>query len=257
MVVAALRLAIGAVALMSLALCMPLGRAGFRRLRPGLVLLAGVAMAGYNLVFFAAIARIGVGVGTALSIGSAPAWVALFHFLRRRQIPPPRLMAGQALCIVGATLLVVTGNATNGPVGGYLLALCCGAAYATYSLATSGASGAAPSTTLAAATFAVAALVCAPALVVLPTAWVANSPAPALLLAMGVGATGLAYALYTWGLRSVAPGAAVTLALIEPLTAWCGAVFILGEAVSPGRLAGAIILLAGLWVITSTVADPT
>ncbi len=253
MVVAALRLGIGAAALMGVALALPAARAGFGRLRWGAVLLAGVAMAGYNLVFFAAIARIGVGVGTALSIGSAPVWVAVWRVLRHRDVPPAALLAGQGLCILGAALLVSAGAGAGGPVGGYVLALGCGAAYAAYSLATSEASGDVPSATLAAATFGVAALCCAPALLLLPVAWVASPPAPALLLGMGLGATGLAYALYTWGLRSVAPGVAVTLALIEPLTAWVCALFILGEAVTPLRLAGAGVLFGGLWVVAREV----
>ncbi len=249
MVVAAIRLLVGALALLGLALASRAGRDGFARLPVRAVLLAGVAMAGYNLVFFAAIDRIGVGIGTALSIGSAPVWVTLFRFIRRREIPAPRMLAGQALCIAGAGLLVGAGAAGGGPLGGYLLALGCGAAYATYSLATSSAGQSVPSSTLAAATFLVAALICAPALAILPTAWAAQPSAAALLLAMGVGATGLAYALYTWGLRSVAPAAAVTLALIEPLTAWLCGVFILGEPATTARLAGAAILFAGLWLV--------
>lgn len=250
-VVAALRLAIGALVLLAIALASPAGRAGFRALPWPAVLLAGTAMAGYNLVYFAAVARIGVGIGTALSIGSAPLWVTAYRLLRYRELPSRRMLAGQALCVTGAGLLVGAGAAGGGPVDGYLLALGCGAAYAAYSLATSSAGHAVPSATLAASTFLLAALIAAPALVVLPTEWALAPAAMGLLLAMGLGATGLAYALYTWGLRSVPPATAVTLALIEPLTAWLCGVFVLGEPATAGRLAGAAILFAGLWLVVT------
>jgi len=44
---------------------------------------------------------------------------------------------------------------------------------------------------------------------------------------------------------------AVTLALAEPLTAWVLALVVVGESATPLKLAGAALLLAGLYVVTT------
>lgn len=126
------------------------------------------------------------------------------------------------------------------------LRLAFGAAYAAYSLATSRIGGRAPPATIASATFLVAALVASPALVLAPTGWLSGTAAWLTLAALGVGATGVSYALYTWGLTRVAASTAVTLALAEPVTAWLLAVFVVGEEMTARTVTGALLILAGL-----------
>ncbi len=71
-VIGALRLLVGGIALLILALYRrELGRLGEWRWRS--VLLAAFFTASYQLCFFAAVAKTGVAVGTMVSIGSAPA----------------------------------------------------------------------------------------------------------------------------------------------------------------------------------------
>ncbi|MSU89051.1 EamA family transporter [Rhodobacteraceae bacterium 2CG4] len=256
LVVGALRLAIGALALLALALSAPATRAAFRGLPPGGVLFAGLAIGAYNLLFFLAVLRAGVGVGTAIAIGSAPVWVTAWEVAATRRLPRGRRAAGQALSIAGAGLLVATGDTGDALAGGALLAALAGAAYAAYSLATSRIGHRAPPATLAAATFGVAALATLPVLALAPTAWLAAPEVWPVLAFLGVGATALAYALYTWGLRRLAASTAVTLALAEPLTAWVLATLVVGEPATLPRLAGAALLLAGLAMVTLSPAAP-
>ncbi len=254
LVVASLRLSIGAAALLMLAAATPAGRVAFRTLPLPGILFAGLSIGLYNLLFFLAVVRAGVGIGTAIAIGSAPVWVTAFEIATTRRLPQARRALGQALSIAGAGLLVATGEAGSGLASGALLAALSGAAYAAYSLATSRIGHLAPPATLAAATFSVAALMTLPVLVLVPTAWLAGSGVWPVLLFLGVGATALSYALYTWGLRRVAPSTAVTLALAEPLTAWVLATLVVGEPATLPRLAGAGLLLAGLAIVTLTPA---
>ena len=104
-------------------------------------------------------------------------------------------------------------------------------------------------------TFTLAALFAVPVLAVTPwsqtAAWALTGPAPYVLLALGLLSTGLAYALYTWGLKALPASTAVTLALAEPLTAWLLATFIIGEPLTPLKLTGALLLLIGLFIVTS------
>ena len=252
--VGALRLGIGALALIILA-AVRIGRSiSLRRLPwPGIIA-AGIAIGGYNLLFFRAVSEAGVGVGTAITIGSAPIWATLVETLQTRRAPRPIRLAGQALSITGVAILSLTGGATGSTLG-IALALGAGACYAAYSLLTSRISHRAPSTAIAAATFTVAALIALPVLAITPLTWAA-APAPiAALLFLGVGATGLSYALYTWGLGRVAASTAVTLALAEPVTAWLLALIIVGEAVTLPGLTGAALILFGLILVTRPVRE--
>ena len=257
LVVAAMRLSIGAAALLVLAVAQRDARAGFRRLPLPAVAFAGLAIGVYNVLFFLAVVQIGVGTGTAIAIGSAPVWVTLYETAVRRQLPSPRRAFGQAVSIAGACLLVLSGGVAGGSPIGFAVAGVAGSAYAAYSLATSRLTRLAPPATIASATFTVAALAVLPVLLTVPTSWVAAPRVWPALLFLGVFSTGLSYALYTWGLARLAASTAVTLTLVEPLTAWLLATFVIGEAVTPARAAGAALLLGGLAIVTASPARPT
>lgn len=259
-VVGALRLIIGAAALGLAAAAAAESRAAFARLPRGAVLLAGAAIGAYNLLFFMAVSLAGVGVGTAVAIGSGPLWATAYETLALRRPPGLARAAALGCAVAGVAILGAAGGGAGGSALGVALALGAGACYATYSLATSAVSGRAPAATVAAATFAVAALVAAPALLVAPTAWLAApeswAETWAALLFLGVGATGVSYALYTWGLARVAASTAVTLALIEPVTAWALAVAVVGESVTLPGAVGAGLILLGLLGVAITPARP-
>lgn len=251
-VVAAIRLLVGALTLMALACIAERGWPAFRGLPLRAIVAAGVLIGAYNILFFNAVIGAGVGIGTALAIGSAPVWVTLHEIAAERRLPTGRRLAGQAVCIAGAVLLVVSGSAAPAAPLGMALALLAGMAYAAYSVITGRIGALAPTTTIAAATFGVAAIASAPVLVVFPLGWALSPAAAPGLLFLGVVVTGLSYALYTAGLRHVAASTAVTLALAEPLTAWILATAVVGEANTPARIAGASLLLGGLLVVART-----
>ncbi|WP_124111762.1 EamA family transporter [Palleronia sp. THAF1] len=246
--VGALRLAIGAVSLIVLA-AVQIGRIPLRTLPwPGIIA-AGIAIGGYNLLFFRAVSEAGVGIGTAITIGSAPIWATVVETVQTRHLPRPIRLLGQALSITGVAVLSASGEVTASTLG-IALALGAGACYAAYSLITSRISHRAPSTAIAAATFTVAALVALPVLAITPIAWAA-APAPvAALLFLGIGATGLSYALYTLGLGRVAASTGVTLALAEPVTAWILALLIVGESATLPGMSGVALILIGLVLVT-------
>lgn len=253
--VGAIRLCLGAMTLLALALPVAASRAGIgqmlRKGRIGPVLGAGAAMTLYNLLFFAAVLKAGVGVGTAIAIGSAPIWVAGWESARGR---PPKGMrlAGQAACIAGAAILALSGGAGGAPepLLGAAMAAASGLAYAAYSGWTAKIAHHAPPMAVAATTFSAAAILALPALMLFPLGWAAAPAAWAPLAALGMGSTGLAYALYTTGLRSVAVSTAVTLALAEPLTAWVLAVLVVGEELTWMRAGGAGLLFLGLGLVS-------
>lgn len=253
-IVAAMRLGIGALTLLVLAAAAAGSRSAFRDLPVRAVIGAGVAIGVYNVMFFTAIVGAGVGIGTALAIGGAPVWVTLYEVLVLRRVPGRSRLLGQVICIAGAALLVLSGSQSDASLAGILIAALAGSAYGAYSVITSGIGHMAPATTIASATFGVAALLVAPAFLILPAGWVLEPAAWPKLIFLGVFATGISYALYTWGLRDVAASTAVTLALAEPLTAWLLAAFLVGEQNSATKIIGAALLLLGLVIVSATGA---
>ena len=248
--VGALRMLVGAATLLLLALARPESRRGFAHLPWGGVILAGIAIGGYNLLFFRAVTETGVGIGTAIAIGSAPLWATAFEVLVNRERPGAVRLFGQGVAILGVGLLALAGGSEGGSLLGALLAAGAAACYAFYSMVTSRVGHRAPPMTTAAATFGVAALMTSPVLVIAPLGWLAAPQGWFWIGFLGVGVTGLSYALYTWGLTRVAASTAVTLALAEPVTAWLLASVVVGEAVTEPKIAGALLVLAGLAVIT-------
>ncbi|EYD76904.1 Permease of the drug/metabolite transporter (DMT) superfamily [Rubellimicrobium mesophilum DSM 19309] len=248
--VGALRLLVGASTLLLIALARPESRRAFARLPWGGILLAGLAIGGYNLLFFRAVTETGVGIGTAIAIGSAPLWATAFEVIVNRERPAGLRLLGQGVAILGVGFLALAGGGQAGSLLGVALAAGAAACYATYSMVTSQVGHRAPPATTAAATFGVAALMTSPVLAVAPLGWMASPQGWMWIGFLGVGVTGLSYALYTWGLTRVAASTAVTLALAEPVTAWLLASAVVGETVTGQKVLGALLVLAGLALIT-------
>ena len=62
-----------------------LRRAAWAGLSPGAAIGAGLCMAAYNLSFFAGVKLTGVGLGTAIALGSGPLWAGLLQAVFQRQ----------------------------------------------------------------------------------------------------------------------------------------------------------------------------
>ncbi len=70
------------------------------------MLVAGLAMTSYNLCFFVGVKSLGVGVGTALTIGSGPLWAGLLEWVLWRRAPSVPWWVGTGLSVAGAVLLL-------------------------------------------------------------------------------------------------------------------------------------------------------
>jgi DME family drug/metabolite transporter len=153
--------------------------------------------------------------------------------------------------VLGTALLVAAPGAALPPrfVGGALLALVAGLAYALYVLAAKASLVRSAPLPLAALTFTVAAVLLTPALFWIP------APGPQLalgwpwLLYLGAIATAGAYAMYTVGLRHVPASVAGVATLLEPLTATILGVALFGEMLGAGGWLGALLLLTALGLL--------
>lgn len=217
------------------------------------LLLAGVAMGGYQACYFWAVAKTSVTVAALLAIASAPIMIAFLAagLLGERLTPVGwvALIAG----VSGTALLVVGPHGgvdalPSGFLGGAILALGAGLAYALYAVSVKGVVGKVPPLAITAVTFSVAALTLTPAVFIEP---VAGGPtAWALLAYLGLVPTAGAYILYILGLRGTPVIISGILTLLEPLTATTLGVLFFGDRLGASGALGAGLLLGAIALLT-------
>lgn len=215
-----------------------------------LILACGVAMAAYNLLFFAAMRAAGVAVGTAIVIGSAPVWATAIECMRGGARPAPGRLFGLSIAIAGGVLMATAGR-EDFSVSLSALGVClsAGLAYASFTVMTKELVGSLSPIRATALSFTLAMLLA------FAVAFAA-SPLPVLTLKgigvtlyLGLLTTGAAYLLFSSGLRHLKASTGVALSLLEPVTAFLLAVTVAGEAVTFSAVVALILLLGGLFLV--------
>ncbi|ASJ70918.1 DMT family transporter [Granulosicoccus antarcticus] len=217
------------------------------------ITLAAVGMAVYNLAFFAGIRATGVALGTAMALGSGPVWAGFLQIVVTRQKPSGLWWAALSICVLG---LVMTTMGSQGslslPASGIALCLLSGLSYAVYALATKQIVASTPPEVATASVFLLAALIALPAAGLLAGKPMISTGDVVVMLWLGVVATGVAYLLFTTGLKFVSSATGVALALAEPVTAVVLAVLIVGERPASISYAGLVLMLLGLGILVKS-----
>ncbi|PNU21453.1 EamA family transporter [Geothermobacter hydrogeniphilus] len=248
LVIGTLRLVVGGIALLVLA--------GSRReigppgnWKPLPVFLAALFTAGYQLCFFAAVARTGVVVGTIVGIGSSPIAGGILGYLFRGERPGRRWGLATVLAIVGCGLLSLGGGPLRADPLGILLALGAGASYAAYTLAIKGLLEQHSPNAVMAVVVCVGALLLSPLMVGRDLGWLLQPRALLVVLHLGLATMALSYWLFARGLQRVPIATAVTLSLAEPMTASLLGIFVLGEVLTPQAFTGIGLIFSGLLML--------
>jgi DME family drug/metabolite transporter len=246
--IGAVRLAVGGLALLALAVVRGSFKGGGRWPLAG-TLASALFVAGYQLCFFAGVARTGVAAGTMVAIGSSPVAAGLLGYLVRHERVGRRWLAATVLAVAGCTLLAAGGGGLQGNMAGILLALGAGFSYAAYTVSIKGLLDRHGPDAVMAVVFCLAALLLSPLLVTAPLGWLAEPRGMAVALHLGVMATAVSYGLFARGLKSISVGTAATLSLGEPLTAALLGVVVLGERLGPWQVGGILLLFSGLLLL--------
>lgn len=244
-VIGALRLLIGGLALLALAVRhKELGK--FRDWPFWPTLLASIFTASYQLCFFSAVARTGVAVGTIVGIGSAPIAGGLLGLFFRGEKPSLRWMVATFLAIIGCTLLSLSGDTIAVDLFGILLAFGAGASYAAYTLIIKGILEQHPPNAVVAVVTCGGAIFLLPALVNIDPAWIMQPRALAVALHLGLASMALSYWLFARGLQTVQVATATTLTLAEPMTAGTLGILVLREQMNIQAICGIVMIFTGL-----------
>jgi DME family drug/metabolite transporter len=245
--VGAARIVLGGALLVAIARVMGVG---LPRL-DATVLGIAVAIAVYQLSFFAAVKLTGVAVGTVVAIGTGPAAAGALGRLVNQERLTRRWAVATACAAAGVVLLAGDGGATVDP-GGIALAVTAGVGYATCTVLSKRllVAGVPPEGVMAAG-FGGAAVLLVPVLAVAGPGFLTGTGGIALALYLGAIPTALAYVLFSRGLHALSSGETATLVLAEPLTAAALGVVALGEHPSAVAGAGAVLVLCGLAVLAA------
>lgn len=212
-------------------------------------IIAGAFMAIYNMAFFTGVKATGVAIGTALAIGSGPIWAGILQIITG-MVPSKTWWLGTLLAVGGGVLLALSqgSNIEIDPIGiGFCLLA--GFSYAAYAILNK---GLVSKTHPAVTTFAV---FTTSALIAIPSAYLiagnlSIEPNDWLIMGfLGIVATGVSYLLFSNGLRNISAASGVSLALMEPVTAFILAIIIVGERPLFSAYIGMILLLIGLAVV--------
>ena len=220
-----------------------------------LLFLGALAVAGYPVSFYPAVARSGVAVATVIALGSAPVFTGLLAWLTRQAQPTARWACATVAAVIGCAVLVlgpvVTGGAAPVDAMGMVLAALAGLSYAAYSLIggkliARGHSSAAVMGVM----FGGGAVLVLPVLLTSSMHWLTLPRGTAVVVHLAVVTTFLAYRLFGYGLRHTTAQTATTLTLAEPAVATLLGVVLLCERLPALSWCGLGVLSIGLAVLT-------
>ena len=239
--------AIGALGLLVLTTLR--GQAPWRyRLPVRWVALGAVGVAVSQLLFFEAMARTGVAVGTLVAIGIGPLAAGLIDWAAYRQRPDRHWLAGVVAAIAGVALL--SGGAAEVVWSGVGLAVLAGCGIPCQGFAAQQLMRDRPLVTAMATVLSGGAVLMLPVTVTSVDTTFDSVASASTVLYLGLVTVMLAHSLWGAGLKRLTLSVAVVVGLLEPAVAATLAMTVLSEPVTVALVVGICLVIAGV-AITS------
>lgn len=243
--IGALRTVLGGLVLLAIALPGLRGSVARWRASARLLLISGVCIGAYQIVFFVGVRSLGLAVGSILAIGAAPFVAGAVSIAAGRHRPSRRWLVSTLIAVIGLVLLVRPSGGVTLSLGGVIAALTASVAFGLFTVLTKelllrGMRH--PDTVVV--PFLIGAVLLTPVLIhgliISDDAARLLTPSGLLIIGwLGVVATAGAYLLFITGLSRLPAVAGATLALAEPLTAVLLGVIVFGERLGPVATTGA------------------
>ncbi|WP_416420094.1 EamA family transporter [Priestia aryabhattai] len=206
-------------------------------------------MAAYQPLFFSAVIKTGVAVGTMVAIGSAPVLSGVLDYIVYRKKPTKKWLLATVTGIIGCSCLLLKKD-TQIDVIGLGMAIGAGASFACYTTVNKKIVQHVDPQVGASLVFTAAAVLLIPCWFMYDMSWLVSLNGMGIALHLGILTTAIAYVLFSTALKSVQASTAVTLSLAEPVTAFLLGVFFLGESLTLVNICGAALVLASLAFLT-------
>ena len=214
------------------------------------LLAATCATGTFQAAFMTSVARTGAAVATAVAFGIAPVSTGVCQRIALGMPLTRAWAAGTVAAIAGCVLILTPDGPSRVDPYGVLLGVVAGCCFGVYTVSAKRLTASDVSMTAAVSvTLLAGGLILAPwTLSRLPD--LTGTRSLAVVGWLGVVTAALAYTFFVSGLRQVTAATAGTLSLAEPLVATVLAVLLLGERMSLSVMAGAVLLLGGLVVVS-------
>ncbi|MGG0522002.1 EamA family transporter [Priestia aryabhattai] len=246
--IGAVRLAVGGLSLLTACLIQR-KNVDVRRLPILPLAVAAASMAAYQPLFFSAVIKTGVAVGTMVAIGSAPVLSGVLDYIVYRKKPTKKWLLATVTGIIGCSCLLLKKD-TQIDVIGLGMAIGAGASFACYTTVNKKIVQHVDPQVGASLVFTAAAVLLIPCWFMYDMRWLVSLNGMGIALHLGILTTAIAYVLFSTALKSVQASTAVTLSLAEPVTAFLLGVFFLGESLTLVNICGAALVLASLVFLT-------
>jgi DME family drug/metabolite transporter len=196
-------------------------------------------------------------VATFLSIGVAPVFTGLTRWLVSGQQPAARWWLATAVASAGVGFLSLGGGQLSVSFPGVLLAVAAGGCYSLQASTIGWLSQRHGSARSVAVIFTTGTVMMLPALYWQHLNWLSQAPLLLGAVYAGIATLALAYALFARGVSTLGSPTAVSISLLEPLTAALLGVVFLSEHLTATMAAGCVLILAGLVLaVTQTRPGP-
>ena len=223
------------------------GQAPWRyRLPVRWVALGAVGVATSQLLFFEAMARTGVAVGTLVAIGIGPLAAGLIDWMAYRQVPDRRWLAGMLVALAGVALL--SGGAAEVVWSGVALAVVAGCGIPCQGFAAQQLMRDRPLITTMATVLAAGSVLMLPVTMSSVDTTFDSTASTATVLYLGLVTVMLAHSLWGAGLKRLSLSVAVVVGLLEPAVAATLAMTVLSEPVTVALIVGIGLVIAGVAV---------
>jgi len=223
------------------------------RTHPLSLVLAGVGLGVYQVLYFIAVTDVGVGVSTVVSLGIAPVITTVIEALDAAARPTARTILVVAVAVAGLALVAISlsgGSATAPhPTLGLWAAVGSGTSYALTTVVSRHAAQHVSPLVMTTTSSVIGTITLLPLALVTGAGFSVSIGPVVQLVYLGAAATVLAYLLFYAGLRSTTSSVASVLTLIEPLTATVLAVILLVEPLPLLTISGGVLLLGAIFVL--------
>ena len=210
------------------------------------VAFGGLGVASSQLLFFEAVDRAGVAVGTLVAIGVGPLAAGLIDWLAYRQRPDGRWLIGVAVALAGVALL--SGGAEEVVWSGVAIAVVAGSGIPCQGFAVQQLARDRPLAATMASVLVAGALLMLPIALGSLDAAFASPESASTVVYLGLVTVTVAHTLWGAGLKRLRLSVAVVVGLLEPAVAATLAMTVLSEPATVGLLAGIALVIAGVAV---------
>ncbi|MEI6405175.1 MAG: EamA family transporter [Actinomycetes bacterium] len=214
------------------------------------ILIGGVGVAFFFPLFTLGFQRTGVAVAAVLAIGVAPIFAGIIARIAFKHKPGKTWLIGTAVAISGVVALNWPSGDAVVNVLGVSFSLMAAFAYSWQATGMGMISQRHTPFQCVAPIFTVGTILQAPINIGRDFSFLYDPKLLAGTLYGGIATVAIAYAFFTYGISRIGTATSVTVGLMEPLTATTMGVLLLGETISPIGMAGLVLVLIGLIIVS-------